>query len=100
MVALPGARDLVDGWTDSSDVEATKPAPDLLDAALDRVGGRPAVLVGDSVWDCPAARRAGLPAIGVESGGVGAAELREAGALEVLPGVEDVGVALLEAAAR
>jgi HAD superfamily hydrolase (TIGR01509 family) len=47
---LLDARDLVDAWTTSADVEATKPAPDLVHAALDKVGGEPsqAVMVGDA----------------------------------------------------
>ena len=36
---LLDARALVDGWTDSGDVEATKPAPDLVEAALEKAGG-------------------------------------------------------------
>ena len=42
---LLDARDIVDGWTTSADVEKTKPAPDLVHAALQRVGaddGEPA----------------------------------------------------------
>jgi phosphoglycolate phosphatase-like HAD superfamily hydrolase len=40
-------------------------------------------MVGDAVWDMIAARRAGIPGIGVLSGGIAEAELREAGAIEV-----------------
>ena len=50
---LLDARALVDGWTDSGDVEATKPAPDLIQAALRAAGtAARAVLIGDSTWDC------------------------------------------------
>ncbi|MBY8848458.1 HAD hydrolase-like protein, partial [Saccharothrix sp. MB29] len=66
------------------DVEASKPAPDLIEVALGRVGGDGrAVVVGDSVWDCEAARRAGLPVVCLRTGGFGEAELREAGASAV-----------------
>ena len=41
----------VDAWTSSADVERTKPHPDLLEAAIAKVGAAPAFLVGDSVWD-------------------------------------------------
>jgi len=98
-VDILGARGVVGGWTDSADVEATKPEPDLVLAALEKAGGRPAVLVGDSVWDCRAAGRAGVPVIGVLTGGVGEAELRGAGAVHVLPSVEEVEVGLIEATA-
>jgi phosphoglycolate phosphatase len=77
---LLGIRDVVDGWTTSADVETTKPAPDLVEVALERVAARPAVLVGDSTWDCEAAARADVPVIGLLSGGFGADELRAAGA--------------------
>jgi HAD superfamily hydrolase (TIGR01509 family) len=80
---LLGARDVVDAWTSSADVDRTKPAPDLLHVALDRAGGGPAVMVGDSIWDCEAAKRAGIPSIGVLTGGFCASELREAGARAV-----------------
>ena len=78
-----GARELVDDWTTSADVEQTKPEPDLVRAALDKAGSRDAVLVGDSVWDCKAAARAGIPTVGVLTGGFSREELLEAGATVV-----------------
>jgi len=85
------ARDLIDDWTTSADVEATKPAPDLVRAALDKAGtSDEAVLVGDSVWDCEAAGRAGIPTVGVLTGGFGRAELLEAGAVAVYESVEEL----------
>ena len=81
---LLGARDVADAWTTSEDVEETKPAPDLLRVALRKLGepeDADSVLVGDSVWDVEAARRAGMPAVVVRSGGFGDDELREAGAV-------------------
>ncbi len=47
-------------WTTSSDVENTKPEPDLVEAALEKAGTRDAVMVGDTVWDIEAAKRAGI----------------------------------------
>ncbi|CCH33407.1 HAD family hydrolase [Actinosynnema sp. NPDC047251] len=70
--------------TSSDDVDTTKPAPDLIEVALDRVApDARAVVVGDSVWDCEAARRAGRPVVAVRTGGFGEAELRESGASTV-----------------
>jgi phosphoglycolate phosphatase-like HAD superfamily hydrolase len=80
---LLGVREVVDGWTTSADVETTKPAPDLLDAALAQIPGHRALLVGDSVWDCEAAARAEIPVLGVLTGGFAAEELRKAGARSV-----------------
>src|SRR4029453_14540764 len=53
------ARDLADDWTTSADVEATKPKPDLVQAALDKAGGGDGMLVGDTTWDCEAGTVAG-----------------------------------------
>lgn len=77
------ARDLADDWTTSEDADSSKPAPDLVTNAVAKVGGDTAVLVGDSVWDCRAAQRAGLPCVAVLTGGFSAGELREAGASSV-----------------
>ena len=77
---LLDARELADDWTTSDDVEATKPEPDLVVAAVEKAGGGEAVMVGDSTWDCEAAKRAGLDTIAVLTGGFSEAELREAGA--------------------
>jgi HAD superfamily hydrolase (TIGR01549 family) len=80
---LLNARDLADGWTTSGDVEATKPDPDLIHAALDRVRADRAVMVGDSTWDCAAARNAGVETLAILTGGFSAQELFDAGALSV-----------------
>jgi len=88
-VDLLEARELVAGWTTAADVERTKPHPDLVHAALEKAGdGGPAVMVGDSTWDVKAAEAAGIPTLAVLTGGFSEAELREAGASEV---VESVG---------
>lgn len=87
------ARELVDGWTTSADVEATKPEPDLVHAALEKAGGGdPALMVGDSVWDVEAAKRAGLPTLAVLTGGFSEAELREAGALQVVESIDELRI--------
>ena len=80
---LLDARELAQDWTDAGDVERTKPEPDLVRAAIEKAGGGRAVMVGDSTWDCEAAGRAGVPTIGVLTGGFSEQELREAGAAAV-----------------
>ena len=82
------ARDLADGWTTSADVEATKPEPDLVKAAVEKAGGGDAVMVGDSIWDVEAAKRAGLETVTVMTGGFSEAELRDAGAAYVFESIE------------
>jgi len=78
------ARELADGWTTSGDVENTKPEPDLVAAAVEKAGGGPAVMLGDSTWDCKAAERAGVPTIGILTGGFSEQDLRDAGAVCVV----------------
>ena len=87
---LLDARELADDWTTSADVEATKPEPDLVVAAVEKAGGGDAVMVGDSTWDCEAAKRAGLDTIAVLTGGFSKAELREAGALAVYSSIQEL----------
>jgi HAD superfamily hydrolase (TIGR01509 family) len=84
------ARDLVDDWTDSSDVDDTKPDPDLVKAAMKKAGTSDAVMVGDSVWDCKAAERAGIETIAVLTGGFSEDELRSAGAALVFKSLRDL----------
>jgi HAD superfamily hydrolase (TIGR01549 family) len=83
-IDLLDARELADSWTTSADVETTKPAPDLVEAALDQgSGGEGAVMLGDSTFDCEAAGRAGVPTLAVLTGGFSEQELRDAGAEDV-----------------
>jgi HAD superfamily hydrolase (TIGR01549 family) len=89
-VDLLDARGLADAWTSSEDVDDTKPDPDLLEVALGKVGRPDAVTFGDATWDAEAARRLGLPAVLLRTGGFGADELRAAGAAEVFDSLDDV----------
>jgi len=87
---LLDARTLADGWTTSDDVEATKPEPDLIKAAVEKAGGGDAVMVGDSTWDCEAAKRAGLETLAVLMGGFSEDELLDAGASAVFYSIQDL----------
>jgi HAD superfamily hydrolase (TIGR01509 family) len=89
---LLDARELADSWTSSADVEATKPEPDLVQVALERSPGpsSDAVMLGDSTFDCEAARRAGVRSIGVLTGGFSEDELVEAGAAAIFESPEDL----------
>jgi HAD superfamily hydrolase (TIGR01509 family) len=79
------ADQYIDEATGSADASAGKPSPDILRAALERVGAAAsdAVFVGDSVWDGQAATTLGIAFIGLLCGGTSETELREAGAVEV-----------------
>jgi HAD superfamily hydrolase (TIGR01549 family) len=81
-------RDLADAWTTKDDVEASKPDPDLVRAALDKAGGGDAAMLGDTPWDVEAARRCGIETVAVVTGGYSAQELREAGAVAVFDSLE------------
>ncbi len=87
---LLDARELADSWTTSADVDATKPEPDLVQAALDRAGGSDGTMIGDTPWDVKAAQGAGIETLAVLTGGFSAAELGEAGALEVFESVDEL----------
>ncbi len=99
---LLDAKEIVDDWTTSADVERTKPEPDLVQAALDKVDGRPedAILIGDTVWDVEAAHRAGVETLAVRTGGFSEQELRDAGAREVFTSVEELRRSLVETPLR
>ncbi|MBT0769578.1 HAD family hydrolase [Kineosporia sp. J2-2] len=87
---LFGGRDLADAWTTSEDAQESKPAPDLVQVAMEKVTGAHGVMVGDSTWDAIAAGRAGLPAVAVRTGGFSEQELREAGAVAVHDSLVDL----------
>jgi HAD superfamily hydrolase (TIGR01549 family) len=86
-IELLRAGEYADGYTTSEDVRESKPEPDIVTAALAKAGGEDGVMVGDSTWDCQAATRAGLPCIGVLTGGFSEPELTEAGATVVFDSV-------------
>jgi HAD superfamily hydrolase (TIGR01509 family) len=89
---LLDARELADAWTTSADVESTKPAPDLVRAAMKRVGSGAgeAVMVGDTPWDVKAAGGADVGTLAVMTGGFSEQELRDAGAVAVFESVAEL----------
>ena len=93
---LIGADEWVHATVNSSEVEASKPAPDIFTLALERADAEPAgaVVVGDTVWDAKAAGACGVACIGVRSGGIGDAELLGAGALAVYDDAADLAGSL------
>jgi HAD superfamily hydrolase (TIGR01509 family) len=87
---LLDARELADGWTSSADVEETKPKPDLVSVAVEKADSDAAVMVGDSTWDCEAAKRAGIETIGLLTGGFSEQELLDAGAACVFSSIDEL----------
>jgi HAD superfamily hydrolase (TIGR01509 family) len=104
--AALNAEDAIDAATSSADVKTSKPAPDLVQVALDKAGvaAHEAVFVGDTVWDVQACRKANVPIIGLLSGGICRDELTAAGAAQVYPGpaelLADLGNSLLGRTAK
>jgi phosphoglycolate phosphatase-like HAD superfamily hydrolase len=75
-------------------VKRTKPAPDLVEVARTKVTVEEAVMVGDSTWDAEAAARAGVPTVGLLTGGFSEAELRDSGADPVFASLEELRAGL------
>ena len=86
------AEDAIETTVAAGDVQRSKPAPDVVQVALQRAGLAPqqAVFVGDTVWDVQACQRAGVPCIGLRSGGISGAELLDAGAVAVFADPADL----------
>lgn len=87
--------DVIAETTSSRDVDTAKPEPGIVQVALERAGiedeaALHAVFVGDAVWDAHAAAAAGLPCIGVLSGGISREELRAAGASPIFEDPQDL----------
>jgi HAD superfamily hydrolase (TIGR01549 family) len=87
---LLDVRDMADDWTSSGDVEHTKPAPDLVQAALDKSGEKKGVMVGDTTWDIKAAKKAGVDTLALTTGGFSRSELEEAGAVAVYESLSEL----------
>lgn len=76
----------------ADDIEETKPAPDLVEAAVRKLGleAGQCAMVGDTPYDAQASRRAGVTCIGVTSGGNDADVLLGAGAASVWRDIAEV----------
>jgi len=92
-------RGLFDQVITASDVERTKPAPDLVQAATRKLGMSPAqcAMIGDTPWDARAATAAGVVLLGVTGGGNSPEALRAAGARAVYRDVAEIAGRLDEA---
>ena len=92
---LLDVRELADDWTSSADVQNTKPAPDLVQAALEKAeDGGDAVMLGDTTWDIEAAKKAKVPTVAVMTGGFDRSELEDAGAVAVFESLSELRAGL------
>jgi HAD superfamily hydrolase (TIGR01509 family) len=98
LLGIPGGVPVVT----RDQVARAKPDPDLFLAAAARLGVdiSESVVVGDSVWDLLAARRARALGVGVLSGGYGQEELERAGAYRVYEDPADLLLHLDEVGVR
>lgn len=80
LLSLAGVDDLIEAQTSSGDVENSKPDPDVIHAALGKLGMQPGevVMLGDTPYDIEAAGKAGVRVIALRCGGFPDAELRGA----------------------
>jgi HAD superfamily hydrolase (TIGR01549 family) len=85
---IAGITDLVHVTTSSDDAEESKPAPDIFEVALKKLGikGADTVAIGDTPYDAAAAGKAKIATLGVLCGGFTEASLRQAGCVQVYPG--------------
>jgi HAD superfamily hydrolase (TIGR01509 family) len=89
-VEIVNAKDLLDDVTSASDAGKSKPDPDVVQAALDRVGlpAEDAVMLGDTPYDIQAAGKVGISVIAFRCGGFRDQDLK--GALEIYDGPADL----------
>jgi HAD superfamily hydrolase (TIGR01549 family) len=85
-----GVDDLLDDCTTADDARHSKPCPDIFEAALGELDPAEAVVIGDTPWDAQAARKAGIPMLGVLTGGFSEESLLENGAREVYHDLEEL----------
>lgn len=71
LLRAAGVADLIDVVVSGDDADQSKPSPDLIEIALDRVDVTPAeaLLIGDSPYDVEAGERAGVPVVALRCGG-------------------------------
>jgi HAD superfamily hydrolase (TIGR01509 family) len=88
-------EDLVDAATTTSDVESSKPDPDIFRVTLDKLGGiapNDVIVVGDTPYDAEAAAKVNLRTIGVLSGGFSEENLRQAGCIAIYRDIAELWV--------
>jgi len=86
------AGEAIDHVVNGSDVEASKPSPDIFATALDQLELDPdrTIVVGDTVWDVEAAAKIGVRCVGVLTGGQTREQLEAKGAVAVYEDVADL----------
>lgn len=85
-------EDLIEESSSADDAERSKPHPDIFEATLKKLGlpSSKVLALGDTPYDAEAAGKAGIPTIGVMTGGWSKEELLEAGCIEVYRDVAEL----------
>jgi HAD superfamily hydrolase (TIGR01509 family) len=84
MKEIARIQDLVDCEITADDADESKPAPDIFESTLQKLGDLPAssvIAIGDTPFDAKAAKKVGIATVGVLCGGFSADELRAAGVI-------------------
>jgi HAD superfamily hydrolase (TIGR01509 family) len=83
LLEIVGANDLVEEKTSSSEAKKSKPDPDIVKVALDKLKlpAERVVMLGDTPYDIKAAAKLGIPTIALRAGGWGDQDLKEARAI-------------------
>ena len=84
---------LADQVITKTDADESKPSPDIVEAAVEKLSLSAAdcAMVGDTVYDAQASQAAGVVFFGLLSGGTSESEMREAGAIGVWPDIAHLG---------
>lgn len=90
LLALAHADDILESVTSSDDAESSKPDPDIVHAALGKLGlaASHALMLGDTPYDIQAAEKLGVGTIAFRCGGWSDADLK--GALRIYDGPADL----------
>ncbi len=80
LLKLAGVDDLLKQRVSASDADASKPNPDIVEVALEKLGLRAdeVVMLGDTAYDIEAAKKAGVATVALRSGGWQDADLADA----------------------
>lgn len=84
LLAIAEVDGLVSPVATGDEVEDSKPHPEVVELSGSRAAGTPVLMVGDAVWDALAAAEAGVPCVGVRTGGFADQTLLDAGMVRVV----------------
>jgi HAD superfamily hydrolase (TIGR01509 family) len=90
---IAGITDLIEPSTSSADADRSKPHPDIIQAALGKLGDpdpSSVLYIGDTPWDAMASNKAGVKTIGLLCGGFAESDLKKAGCIAIFSSPADL----------